>query len=192
MLGGLVIAATISSALLFRLQASGLTLFRVGVLAVHLQATWLAMSERRHLLLLLVFAMFSSAVFLSEKIRRVLRLPFYDSKRSWWESYPKGLPGLSVEVLSESGDNAVCRLSNFGSEGCFVFSTKERINFTPRSIRIMSADKVLLDAEVVPLLQTSDGFGWGLRFSDAEVESDWTKDLQDYLGFLRRSGYEIA
>lgn len=187
-----VLLAASSSALLYRLQPQGGTLFRVGVVLVHLQSTWLAMSERRHLLLLLVFALFASGVFLSEKIKRVLRLPYYDSRRKWWESYPKGLPGLSVELLGENGDNASCRLSNFGADGCFVFSVNEAIAFEPRSIRVHSGEKTLLEADVEPLLRTADGFGWGLRFCGAGIDGDWTKDLQDYLGFLRRSGYEIA
>lgn len=187
----LLLAAS-SSALLLRLQGLGATLFRVGVVLAHLQTTWLAMSERRHLLLLLIFTLFASGVFLSEKIKRVLRLPYYDSRRRWWESYPKGLPGLSVELLGENGDNSKCRLSNFGAEGCFVFSVDEAIPFTPASIRLLSGEKVLLEADVEPLLRTGDGFGWGLRFSGAGIDGDWTKDLQDYLGFLRRSGYEIA
>jgi hypothetical protein len=150
------------------------------------------MSERRHLLLLMVFVLFTSGVFLSEKIKRVLRLPYYDSKRKWWESYPKGLPGLSVELLGENGDNAKGRLSNFGIEGCFVFSVNEAIHFSPKAIRVESNEKILLEADVDPLLQTADGFGWGLRFSGSGIDGDWTKDLQDYLGFLRRSGYEVA
>jgi hypothetical protein len=188
----LVIIAMISSALVFRLQDMGNTLFRVGIAAVTIQTTWLAMAERRHLILLLVFALLSSAVFFSEKIRRVLRLPYYDSRRRWWESYPKGIPGLSVELLGENGDTAKGRLSNFGVEGCFVFSVSEAIAFTPVSVRIQRDDETLLEAEVEPRLRTSDGFGWGLRFSESAIDGDWTKDLQDYLGFLRRSGYEVA
>ncbi|MGZ3652152.1 MAG: hypothetical protein ACXVB9_16975 [Bdellovibrionota bacterium] len=188
----LFLLSALSSVLLHRLQDLGSTLFRVGVLAATLQTTWLAMSERRHLILLLVFALLASGVFLSEKIRKVLRLPYYDSRRKWWESYPKGIPGLSVELLSETGDNAKGRLSNFGLEGCFVFSVSEAIAFTPSSIRIQGDEKVLLEAEVEPLLRTRDGFGWGLRFSESALSGDWTKDLQDYLGFLKRSGYEVA
>jgi len=181
-----------SSVLLYRLQDLGNTLFRVGVVLAHLQTTYLAMSERRHLLLLFVFALFASGVFLSERIKQVLRLPYYDSRRKWWEGYPKGIPGLSVELLGESGDTARGRLSNFGLEGCFVFSVNEAIRFEPRAIRVYSGDKILLESEVEPLLRTSDGFGWGLKFSGAAIDGDWTKDLQDYLGFLRRSGYEVA
>ncbi len=192
MLGFQLLLAAISSVLLYRLQDLGNTLFRVGIVAVHLQTTWLAMSERRHLLLLLIFALFASGVFLSEKVKRVLRLPYYDSRRRWWESYPKGIPGLSVEVLGENGDNAKGRMSNFGLEGCFVFSVNEAIVFEPKTIRVQSGEKTLLEADVEPLLRTRDGFGWGLRFSGSGIDGDWTKDLQDHLGFLRRSGYELA
>jgi len=192
MLAFQVLLAAISSSLIFRLQDLGNTLFRVGIVVAHVQTTWLAMSERRHLLLLLVFALFTSGVFLSEKVKRVLKLPYYDSRRRWWEGYPKGIPGLSVELLGENGDNAKGRLSNFGLEGCFVFSVSEAISFSPRAIRVESGDKILLEADVEPLLRTGDGFGWGLRFSSSGVDGDWSKDLQDHLGFLRRSGYGVA
>jgi hypothetical protein len=187
-----ILLAAASSVLLFRLQDIGNTLFRVGIVTAHLQTTWLAMSERRHLLLLLVFALLATGVFLSEKVKRVLKLPYYNSRRRWWESYPKGIPGLSVELLSETGDNARGRMSNFGLEGCFIFSVDEAIAFEPKTIRVQSGEKTLLEAEVEPLLRTGDGFGWGLRFSGASIDGDWTKDLQDYLSFLRRSGYEVA
>jgi hypothetical protein len=188
----LFLIAGLSSLLLRRLHDLGNTLFRVGLAAVTVQTTWLAMSERRHLILILVFALFASGVFLSEKVKKVLRLPYYDSRRRWWESYPKGIPGLSVELLGENGDNAKGRLSNFGLEGCFVFSVSEAVAFAPTSVRIERDEKVLLEAEVEPLLRTADGFGWGLRFRESAIDGDWTKDLQDYLGFLRRSGYEVA
>lgn len=192
MLAFQIFLAAISSVLVYRLHDLGNTLFRVGIVAAHLQSTWLAMSERRHVLLLLVFALFASGIFLSEKIKRVLKLPYYNSRRNWWEGYPKGIPGLSVELLGENGDNANGRLSNFGLEGCFVFCVSDRIAFAPKAIRVCSDEKVLLEAEVEALLCTKDGFGWGLRFRDSGIDGDWTKDLQDYLGFLRRSGYEVA
>jgi hypothetical protein len=188
----LFFTAAISSVLLHRLQELGNTLFRVGLAAVTLQTTWLAMYERRHLILVLVFALLASGVFLSEKVRKVLRLPYYDSRRHWWESYPKGIPGLSVELLGESGDTCMARLSNIGVEGCFVFSANAAIPFAPGMIRIVNDDQTLLEAEVEPILRTADGFGWGLRFSESGTSGDWTKDLQDYLGYLRRAGYEVA
>jgi hypothetical protein len=189
----LVFLAVVSSVLLHRLHELGNTLFRVGLAAVTAQTTWLAMSEKRHLILVLVFALLASGVFLSEHVRRVLRLPYYNSRRRWWESYPKGIPGLSVEVLGGNGDTVPARLSNFGLEGCFVFSESAAIPFVPAAIRVRSEDgKMLFEADVDPLLRTSDGFGWGLRFHESATAGDWTKDLQDYLGYLRRSGYEVA
>ena len=176
----------------FHLQSMGNTLFRVGLGAACLQTTWVAMAERRHLILILIFALLAAGVFLSEKIKSVLRLPYYNSRRLWWESYPKGIPMLSVELLGESGEAMEGRLSNFGLEGCFVFSVSGKISFPPRLVRIASGDRVLLEAEVEPVLRTNDGFGWGLRFREGAVAGDWSKDLQDYLGYLRRAGYEVS
>lgn len=192
MLGVLVILAACSSFLLWKLQDIGATLYRVGILLATCQTTYLAMSERRHSLLIVIFALFTVAVLLSEKAKKVLRLPYYDSKRHWWESYPKGLPGLSVELSAENGDTSKGRLANFGIEGCFVFSEQGEIPFAPKTLRIFSGGEALLEAEVEPVLRTRDGFGWGLRFDPGAIRGDWSKDLQDYLGFLRRSGYEVA
>ena len=97
-----------------------------------------------------------------------------------------------MELLSENGDNAECRLSNFGLDGCFAFSTSQPIRFRPKAVRISSEEETLLEAEVEVVLKTKDGFGWGLRFSRSGIDGDWSKDLQDYLGFLRRAGYEVA
>lgn len=192
MLGLLLILATCSSFLLWKLQDLGATLFRVGIFLATCQTTYLAMAERRHSLLILIFVLFTLAVLLAEKAKRVLRLPYYDSKRRWWESYPKGLPGLSVELLAESGDTSTGRLANFGAAGCFVFSEGGEIPFAPTQVRIFSGKEALLEAEVDPILRTRDGFGWGLRFDPRAIEGDWSKDLEDYLGFLRRAGYDVA
>lgn len=192
MLGLLLTLAAFSSVLLWHLQELGNTLFRVGIFLATAQTTYLAMAERRHSLLIVIFLLFAGGILLSEKIRRALRLPFYDSRRRWWESYPKGIPGLTVELFDEKGDTVKGRLSNFGLEGCFVFSESGQIPFAPRTMRVYSGTEALLEAEVDPVIRTRDGFGWGLRFGQAAIAGDWTKDLQDYLGVLRRSGYDVA
>lgn len=191
-LGILVCLSSFASFLLWKLQDIGSTLYRVGILLVTLQTAYLAMSERRHSLLIIVFLLFAAQVLLSEKVKNILRLPFLDSRRRWWEGYPKGIPGLRVELSAENGDTKEARLSNFGLDGCFVFSEVGSIPFCPRTVRISSAEKMLFEAEVEGVLRTRDGFGWGLRFRPDAVDGDWSKDLQDYLGYLRRAGYEIA
>ena len=192
MFGLLVILSALSSFLIWQLQEIGATLFRVGIFLATTQTTYLAMSERRHSLLILIFALFALAVLVSEKVKSVLRLPYYDSRRRWWEAYPKGIPGLTAELGAENGAVAKARLSNFGLQGCFVFSAAGEIPFTPKTLKIFSGEEALLEAEVEPVLRTRDGFGWGLRFDRSANDGDWTKDLQDYLGYLRRSGYEVA
>jgi hypothetical protein len=84
------------------------------------------------------------------------------------------------------------RISNFGSHGCFVFSEAKKIPFRPGFIRIESGDRVLLEANVESVVETGDGFGHGLRFRDEVMDGDWSKDLKDYLGYLRRAGYEVS
>lgn len=191
-LGISLFLVALASPLLWKLQELGSTLYRVGILLVTAHTAYLAMAERRHSLLIVIFLLFCAQVLLSEKVKKTLRLPFYDSRRRWWEGYPKGIPGLRVELCSENGDTIEARLSNFGEAGCFVFLESGAFKFAPRSMRIFSGEETLLEAEVEPVLRTKDGFGWGLRFSRLAMQGDWSKDLQDYLSFLRRAGYEVA
>lgn len=191
-LGILLVLAMVSSALLWKLQEVGSTLFRVGILLATLQTTYVAMTERRHSLLIMIFLLFAAQVLLSEKVKNVLKLPFFASRRRWWEAYPKGIPGLKVELSGENGDTSEGRISNFGLEGCFVFAENGVVPFIPRAMRIYNDEQTLLEAEVEPVMRTRDGFGWGLRFSRSAMDGDWSKDLQDYLGYLRRAGYEVA
>ena len=191
-LAALVLLAGLSTLLLANLQKLGITLYRVGIVLAVSQSTYLAMSERRHSLLILIFALFTAQVLLSEKVKKVLRLPYFDSRRHWWEGYPKAIPGLQVELSGENGDTLEVRLVNFGLEGCFVFSESGPLPFVPQAVRIFNAEQTLLETEVEPVERTGDGFGWGLRFSSSVLDGDWSKDLQDYLGFLRRAGYELA
>lgn len=190
-LGALLILGVGASLFLRRLQPFGATLYRVGILGVTAETTYLAMAERRHSLLVLVFLLFAAQVLLSERARQTLRLPFFDSRRRWWEAYPKAIPGLRVEVSAENGDTTRVRLSNFGLEGCFVFTEDGAIP-RPRAVRIFTDEQTLLETDVEVVERTKDNFGWGLRFSGNALDGDWSKDLQDYLGYLRRSGYEVA
>jgi hypothetical protein len=188
----LVALGAFASLMLHRLQQVGATVYRIGIVIATVQTTYLAMSERRHSLLILIFALFAAQVLLSEKVKNVLRLPYFDSKRRWWEGYPKAIPGLRVELSSETGDTKEVRLANFGLEGCFVFSEDGDIAFEPSAVRIFAGEQTLLEAEVETVERTGDGYGRGLRFSTSALDGDWSKDLQDYLGYLRRSGYEVA
>lgn len=190
----LFLCAASASFLVWNLWAKGVQFYRVGVVLAMLHTGYIAMVEKRHTLLILVFVLFATGIVLSEKISQVLRRPYYNSRRRWWESYPKPLPGLRAEIFPCEGAEQSCRvrLSNFGSQGCFVFSEEQKIPFQPGFIRIESGDRILLEAKVDPLISTRDGFGRGLRYQDGAYAGDWSKDLKDYLGFLRRSGYEVS
>ncbi len=194
MLTVLILLSACSSLLIWNLIAKGVHFYRVGVVLAMLHTGYIAMAEKRHTLLILVFLLFAAGITLAEKIAQALRRPYYDSRRRWWESYPKPLPGLRAFLFPCEGSEQSCsvRLSNFGSQGCFVFSEDRKIPFTAGFIRIESGDRILLEAVVDPVISTKDGFGLGLRFQDGAYAGDWSKDLKDYLGFLRRSGYEVS
>ena len=191
-LGVLVLISTFSSILMNKLFTQGLFLYRAGLVICTVHTTYLAMSEKRHLLLSIIFLCFTGGVLLGEHAKKVLRLAYHDSKRKWWESYPKGIPGLRVECSRTHGEKIIHgRLSNFGVEGCFVFSESEPFGFMPDKIKIFSGEKLLLESPVDAMISTDDDFGKGLRFSSKALEGDWSKDLKDYIGYLRRSGYEV-
>lgn len=191
-LGLCILLSLVASIFTWKLQDIGAMIFKVACVLAMAHGAFLAMNERRHSLLILVFLLFASGVFLAEKMKKVLKLPFYDSKRHWWESYPKGIPGLFVEVLCERDEVVEARLSNFGEDGCFVFVQDGRKIEGPKVVRLRSSEKILFEADVKLIEKTKDGFGFGFRFLHQNIEGDWSKDLQDYLGFLRRAGYDVA
>lgn len=190
----LLLCSLLSSIAIWRLFRVGAWIYRAGIVLALTHTAYIAMAEKRHSLLILIFALFAIGVFLAEKIENVLKQPFYFSRRKWWESYPKSLPGLHAEIFKseKAMDGQKVRLSNFGSEGCFVFSEERKIPFVPGFVRIYSGDRILLEAHVETVIQTSDQFGCGLKFNEGALDGDWSKDLKDYLGFLRRSGYEVS
>lgn len=191
-LGVLLILASLSSWLLWRLNPLGATLYRVGLLISFVQTTYLAMMERQHFLLVVIFSIFAIQVFFSEKMKKVLRLPFYESRRAWWEAYPKGIPSMRVELLQKNGDTKEARLSNLGPEGCYVFLERSLPKGEiPVAVKLMGANDFALQAEVDLMARTKDGLGLGLRFRDSGPTGDWSKDLFDHLGQLRGAGYEI-
>lgn len=187
-----ILLSGIASAFTWKLYDTGAMVFKAGCVLAMAHGAFLAMSERRHALLILVFLLFASGIFLAEKMKKVLKLPYYDSKRNWWESYPKAIPGLFVDVLGENDQLVQARLSNFGQDGCFVFIQDGKIPFKPKSVRLNSNERVLFEAEIELIEKTKDNFGYGFKFLHQGTEGDWNKDLRDYLGFLRRAGYDVA
>jgi hypothetical protein len=182
----------ISSLFLWKLNDAGVALYKIGYLVALSYTAYFSMMARMHSLLILVFFLFAAGVLLSEKMNRVLKLPYYDARRKWWESYPKGIPGLRVEIVNTGGELLRGRLSNFGEEGCFVFSEEGAVHFAPEILKVYSEDALLLDAKVELIFATADRFGCGLKFKSDTNSGDSGKDLRDYLGYLRRSGYEVV
>jgi hypothetical protein len=190
--GFLLILAMAASLLLRGLSSLGLSLYQVGIFVSLVQPAWLAMQEKRHSLLLLVFLLFCAQVYFLERVKRILRMPYYDSRRRWWEGVPKSLPGLRAELLQANEDSTEVRVVNFGVDGCFVFSAEQAIPEQPVSVRVFRGDKLLLEAPVEVKRRTADGFGLGLAFVPGAESMDWIKDLEDYVLVLRRAGYDIA
>ncbi len=186
--------ALLSSVLIYRLYRGALVAYGIGVLLSLGQPSYLAMREHRHFLLVLLFILLCAQVWIFEHLRALLALPFYSSRRRWWESYPKAIPHLHASLSFESEKIAPIevRLSNLGRTGCFVFSTDRVIASAPKQVSIKQGDSTLLERPVERTVSTSDGFGMGLRFVADESGADWGKDLEDYLVHLRRSGYVEA
>lgn len=194
-LGVVLFLALASSVLMVRLAPVGLTLFRVALFISVAHTTFLAMLERRHFLLVVIFGVLVVFVLLSMRAAEVLSLPYFDSKRHWWESMPKAFPHLGVEVFTKSGDTLRGRLANLGAGGCFVFfeSPLSQKKFREARVRISGANSFYFEVAFEVAHYTSDRMGWGLAFTpEDEVGLDWQKDLEDKLVEMRRTGYEIA
>lgn len=181
-----------SSLLLWKLNDAGVLVYKIGYLVALSYTAYFSMMARMHSLLILVFALFALGVLIAEKMNKVLKLPYYDTKRKWWESYPKGIPGLRAELIHTSGESLRGRISNFGEDGCFVFSEEGAVGFAPEILKVYSGEELLLDAQVELFFATADKFGCGLKFKSDTNSGDSGKDLRDYLGYLRRSGYEVV
>ncbi len=183
--------ASVCLVLLVRLNPLGRIIYTIGAVITVLGSAIMAMSEQRHLLLVVIFLLACALVYASEWIRAALDLPYFQSQRNWWESRPKSVPGISARVISESGEGAPgepVRVVNFGKEGCFIFFDEALNDLDPNWIEFDYGDSSLLRLKVVTTIRTRDRLGMGLRFLRA-VDSDEEQDLQDYLIHLRRSGY---
>jgi len=194
-LGVLIFLSLASSFLMNRLEPIGLTLFRVGLFLAIAHTTLLAMLERRHFLLVIIFAVLVVFVFISIRAADVLSLPYFNSKRHWWESMPKAFPHLGVEVFTKSGDTLRARLANLGSGGCFVFfeAPQEAKSFRGAKVRVSGGRGFYFEVAFGVAHHTSDRMGWGFVFTPEDDEGlDWQKDLEDKLVEMRRTGYEIA
>ena len=187
------IHSIVSTIFLFRLSWIGVWAFQSGLAVVMLYNTYLAMSQKRHMLLILIFALFTCSVLLLEKVKAVLRLPYYFSRRKWWESVPKGIPGIRAELSANGGNEWLpVRVTNLGKEGCFVFNEMGRINFVPKKIRVYRGNELIFDSDVRSCVSTDDRFGRGLQFDSSEGNLDWYKELKDHLNSFGRSGYEYS
>ena len=185
-----LIATLVCFVLLCQFQTSGRVVFTVSSLIITAGSAVFAMREHNHSLLVLIFLMSAVLVWIGEWFREKLALPFYNSKRKWWESHPKSVPGVTAEVFSAEGKDLSekVRVVNVGEEGCFVFLLGKKWTFEPRFIKLQFPKDIRLDSSVHPVLYTSDRTGVGLCFDGNEF-GDWNKDLLDYLDGLRRAGY---
>jgi hypothetical protein len=178
-----------ASYLLLNVNKLGLTIFRLGAAVLLAHGIYLAMSERRHSLLVILFVLTMFVMAVSEWMRRVLGLPFYFSMRKWWESYPKAVPNLKAAVKTKNDEEfRSVRVANLGAEGCFIFSMDGPLGFTPQVLRLEGPD-FSLQCSVSVQVKTRDGLGMGLRFLEDGRDGDWQKDLKDHLVLLGRAGY---
>lgn len=188
---------------LSRLRNIGRIIYSVSAFVSILGSGVVAMSEQRHLLLVIIFFLACVLVYASEWIRKALTLPYFQSRRKWWEVRPKAVPGISARVLAKgsraSGEednkrkpNLVpVRVVNFGAQGCFIFFENNSSVVEPESIEFDYSEGSVLTLPVESVIKTYDQLGAGLRFLPTK-NSDEEQDLQDYLLHLRRSGYVEA
>ena len=186
-----LVSGTACAFFLLQFNALGRLIFSASSILITAISALFAMSEHRHSLLVVVFVLAAALVWTSEWLRKVLDLPFYNSRRNWWEAHPKAVPGVTAKAYDKQ-DGSVCeeaRVANFGETGCFLFLLHKHWDFAPGFVELNFQNGRSLAVKVVPVLFTGDRNGVGLRFDRLPHQDDWHQDLQDYLNGLRRSGY---
>lgn len=186
-----LISVFVCAICLVRSWKLGRNIFNLVACTVLVHVGYLAMTERRHGILLLLFFLSALALFLSEKLRQLLELPYFDSRRGWWESYPSGIPFVRAFLLSKNAnEEQEVIVSNLGESGCFIFSSKGEISKGPMYIKLKTNNKIIMESPVELVFLTKDKMGAGLAYKEAEVAlGDWGKDYSDFLNYLRRAGY---
>ena len=189
LLGLALLGASLCSYLLYRLHGIGMKIYYAVGATLLAHVSYMAMQERQHSLLVFIFFLLCAFLFFGGWASRLLSLPFFHSKRNWWESYPKALPGIMALLVDEKrGLQKEGRLTNFGETGCFVFFSDGSLDFSPKYIEILAGESKLLESEVDLVEKTKDGFGCGLRFLSI-TSTDKEKNLRDSIERLRRAGY---
>ena len=186
-----IIFSVLTSLAISKLNRLSVWLFASGTGVLLLSGVLLAMQERRHQLLFSLFALATTMIFAVERVRLILRLPYYFSNRKWWESYPKALP-RQVAVIFESEKKEKTHsviITNMGNVGCFIFFTQGEPDFVPGWIEIALEKNKQYTGRVVPVYTTKDGLGMGLKFQMSGADN--RKDLGDYLLKIRRMGYGL-
>lgn len=197
-LGISLLGAAITAFFLYRVSRWGLFFFAITAAIITLHTAFLAMVERRHSLLVIIFLTACALVYIGEWIRRCLALPFYFSGRGLWESYPKALPGLKAWIFPNDNENQLSntdavevRLSQLGAEGCFIFCLDKQVPFSPQMIQIKAGNLEIV-CRVKAEKFTDDKLGVGLSFLEEQGNGDWQKDLLDRIVEMRSMGYVEA
>ena len=186
-----IAGAVLSFSCLYNFNSFGRIIFTLSAMLVTGISALFAMSEHRHSLLVVVFVLAALLVWTSEWLRQILELPYYNSRRNWWEAYSKAVPGISVVAFEKEGGekSEAARVVNFGETGCFLFLMNKKWEFTPKFLEFSFQNGRKLSTKVAPIIFTADRSGVGLRFDRLPHRDDWHQDLQDFLNGLRRAGY---
>ncbi|NUM87751.1 MAG: hypothetical protein HUU37_00970 [Bdellovibrionales bacterium] len=186
-----LLGAASASWLFGRLLKQGRWVFDACALATFFHVSWLAMSQKRHGMLVLIFVLAAGLLVAREWARRTLAMPCFSSRRRWWESHPKTIPGLKAAVLGAKdempGHEVV--VTNLGREGCFIFFPEGRMERKPAWIRLSLDGGDSYTAPVSTVFVTRDKYGAGLQFHPEGFIGDESKDLGDMIFKMRSLGY---
>ena len=193
-LGLSVCLAALCNYLFMRANSWALWIFSATAILILIPPTYLAMHERRHMVLLVLFLEFLFLLLAAEWMRYVLHLPYYFSRRSWWESCPKSMPSIRAYLLRADGVRTSVRLSNLSEDGCFVFFENAALSpevLKAPFIEIDFGNDSVFKAPIQKEFSTLDRLGAGFRFITSSLPGDWQKEFVDYINKLRRSGYAL-
>ena len=139
----------------------------------------------------LLFLIIFSALFLINFFNH-LKEPFYHSGCRWYESLPRFLPNIMVELQSMN-QKINCSISKITAEGCFVYvqdglSEKNISTFLKEFKKIhLKFSKFQVSCAVKLISVDTKKQGAGFQFATSSL--DQTKDLREFVDRIRSYGY---
>lgn len=107
---------------------------------------------------------------------------YLSSGKSWFESRPIAISGLSAQTTKDSKHAPVSR---FNYEGAYIMA--DCSNFSPEIVRFLFKDQTF---ECPYKIVGTDSYGFGVQFN--KIDLDMKKELSDFIERINGEGHEIV